>query len=63
MFEITRNDLDAFDHYQYEGYLHPNAEYDFTFEARWLIIHRFDHEKVVYESFDMETKKTKHRNR
>ena len=60
MFEITRNDLDAFDHYQYEGYLHPNAEYDFTFEARWLIIHRFDHEKVVYESFDMETKKTKH---
>lgn len=59
MFEITRNDLDAFDHYQYEGYLHPEAEYDFTFEARWMILHRNDQRKTIYELFDMETKKTK----
>lgn len=59
MFEITRNDLDAFDHYQYEGYLHPESEYDFTFEARWMILHHIDQEKTIYELFDMETKKTK----
>ena len=59
MFEITRNDLDAFDHYQYEGYLHPEAEYDFTFEARWMILHHNDQTKTIYELFDMETKKTK----
>lgn len=59
MFEITRNDLDAFDHYQYEGYLHPKAEYDFTFEARWMILHHNDQRKTIYELFDMETKKTK----
>ena len=59
MFEIIRGDQDAFDHYQYEKYIHPEAEYDFTFEDRWLIFHHVDRSKILYECLDMQTKKTK----
>lgn len=59
MFEIIRSDQDAFDYYQFEKYIHPEAEYDFTFEARWLIFHHADRNKILYECLDMQTKKTK----
>lgn len=59
MFEITRNDLEAFEYYKNEGYLHPEAEYAFTFETRWLIIHQLIRNKTAYYAFDMKYKKSK----
>ena len=39
MFEITREHDDALDYYKNERIAYPNAEYDFTFEGRFLIYH------------------------
>ena len=59
MFEITSSNQDAFEYYKSEGYLHPEAEYAFTFETRWLIVHQPCRDKITYHAFDMQTKKTR----
>ena len=58
MFEITRNNGDALDYYMSERIAYPNAEYDFTFENRFLIYHAPLRNEYVYLVLDMETKLT-----
>lgn len=55
MFEISRNDYDALDYYVNERIAYPNAEYDFTFENRFLIYHAPIRYEWVYFVLDMKT--------
>ena len=56
MYEITRNDSDALDYYVSERMAYKNAEYDFTFEHRYLIYHVSMRNEIVYIALDMKTK-------
>lgn len=55
MFEITREHDDALDYYMNERIAYPNAEYDFTFEGRFLIYHTVQGNKATYYAIDMKT--------
>ena len=56
MYEITRDDSDALDYYVSERMAYKNAEYDFTFEHRYLIYHVPMRNEIVYIALDMKTK-------
>lgn len=56
MFEITRNDHEALEFYVNERLAYPGAEYDFTFENRYLVYHAPLLHKTVYLALDMKTK-------
>ena len=55
MFEITREHDDALDYYMNERIAYPNAEYDFTFEGRFLIYHTMRGKRATYYAIDMKT--------
>lgn len=58
MFEITYGDKETLEYYIREQLAYPNAEYDFTFENRFLIYHAPIRNAYVYLVLDMETKLT-----
>ena len=58
MFEITRENEDALDYYMQERIAYPCAEYDFTFEHRFLIYHVCDIRETKYYAIDMKTNLT-----
>ena len=58
MFEITRENEDALDYYMQERIAYPSAEYDFTFEHRFLIYHVCDIRETKYYAIDMKTNLT-----
>ena len=55
MFEITRNNEDALEHYIYEQMAYPDGEYDFTFEGRFLIYHTTHESESTFYALDMKT--------
>ena len=55
MFEITYNDYDALDYYVNERMAYENAEYDFTFENRYLVYHAPLVGYCIYFVLDMKT--------
>ena len=55
MFEITYNDYDALDYYVNERMAYENAEYDFTFENRYLVYHAPLLGYCIYFVLDMKT--------
>lgn len=56
MFEISYNDQDALEYYVGEKMAYKNAEYDFTFEKRYIVYHATLRRKIVYFAIDMQTK-------
>ena len=55
MFEITKNDNEALEYYINEGMAYENAEYDFTFEHRFIIYHAPLCNQVRYFALDRKT--------
>ena len=55
MFEITRENEDAFAFYKNERIAYPNGEYDCTFEGRFLIYHCQQRNEIAYIAIDMQT--------
>ena len=55
MFEITRENEDAFAFYKNERKAYPNGEYDCTFEGRFLIYHCKQRNEIAYIAIDMQT--------
>ena len=58
MFEITYEHDDALDYFRNEQIAYPTAEYDFTFEGRYLIYHVTNSVETTYYAIDMKTNLT-----
>ena len=58
MFEITREHEDALDYFINEQIAYSGAEYDFTFEGRFLIYHVTRASETSYYAIDMKTNLT-----
>ena len=58
MFDITREHEDALDYYVNEHIAYQKAEYDFTFEGRFLIYHVTHATETIYYAIDMKTNLT-----
>lgn len=55
MYTITRNDHETLEYYVNERMAYPQAEYDFTFEKRYLIYHAPMRNEIAYIALDMKT--------
>lgn len=55
MFEFTYNDNELFENLKFQSRIHPDSEYDFTFENRFLIYHYPALHKHLYVAYDKQT--------
>ncbi|MDD4492857.1 MAG: ATP-dependent DNA helicase [Eubacteriales bacterium] len=55
MFKITKYNQEALEYYRNERMAYPDAEYDFTFENRYVIYHCALRHQIVYIAIDMKT--------
>ena len=58
MFEITRDHEDTLEYYCNERMAYKGAEYDFTFEGRFLVYHVTRIKETTYYAIDMKTNLT-----
>lgn len=56
MFDIRKTDDEMLEFYENERIAFPDAEYDYTFEKRYLVYHAPIKDKTVYMAVDMKTR-------